>query len=53
MLDVELVESTGHARLDRAALTAVRTWSFHPATRDGVRVADSLLHRMTFRIEEG
>jgi protein TonB len=53
VLDVELIESSGHERLDRAALTAVRTWSFHPATRDGVRVADSLLHRVTFRIEEG
>ena len=53
VLDVELVESSGHERLDQAALTAVRTWSFHPATRDGVPVADSLLHRVTFRIEEG
>ena len=33
---VEVVESSGYATLDAAAVRAVRTWRGRPATRDGV-----------------
>lgn len=52
VLDVELVESSGHELLDQTALSAARAWRFHPATQDGVPMAASLLHRVTFRLEE-
>ncbi len=33
---VDVVETSGHATLDAAAVRAVRTWRGRPATRDGV-----------------
>ncbi len=48
---VELVESSGHERLDLAALETVRGWSLRPATESGIAIAGSLLHRIVFRIE--
>jgi periplasmic protein TonB len=38
-LDVKVVSSSGHDILDEAALRAVRTWRFVPATRGGTPVA--------------
>jgi len=35
---VSLQQSSGHFRLDRAALEAVRHWKFHPATLAGVAI---------------
>lgn len=49
--DVELVASSGFARLDEAALEAVRAWVFRPALVGGEPVADSLLHNVTFRLD--
>ena len=34
-----VARSSGHARLDRAALEAVRHWRYQPATRAGVAIA--------------
>lgn len=36
---VEVVESSGHPVLDRAAADAARSWKFQPATRDGEPIA--------------
>jgi protein TonB len=52
VIDVEVVESSGHALLDQAARVAVRAWDFRPATERGVPVRGSLLHRIVFRLEE-
>ena len=47
--EVELVEGSGFARLDRAAIDTVRTWLFETALPgDGER---TLTHRVTFRLE--
>ncbi len=48
----ELVKSSGHARLDEAALAGVKTWRFMPAKRDGVPFDSSTVHRITFRLEQ-
>ena len=34
--DIKIDKSSGYARLDRAALNAVKTWSFNPARHGGV-----------------
>jgi protein TonB len=52
VLDVEVLESSGHALLDQAAQAAVRAWDYRPATERGVPVRGSLLHRITFRLED-
>jgi protein TonB len=36
---VSVARSSGHPALDEAALTAIRSWKFSPATRGGVPVA--------------
>jgi protein TonB len=35
IIEARIVDSSGHARLDRAALDAVRRTRFRPALRDG------------------
>jgi protein TonB len=52
ILEIELIESSGHERLDQAALDTVRAWTFRPATESGVAVAGTLLHRVVFRIDD-
>jgi len=49
---VEVHRSSGHDVLDRAALEAVRTWEFRPATRDGVPVSGSLLVPVRFGLTD-
>jgi protein TonB len=39
-IKVELLSSSGHSRLDEAAIEAVAKWKFKPATRDGEPVQD-------------
>lgn len=34
--DIKIDKSSGYARLDRAALNAVKTWSFNPARHGGI-----------------
>jgi TonB family protein len=48
--DAEVVASSGHARLDRAALAAVREAAFAPATRGGEPVADTVRVPIHFRL---
>jgi periplasmic protein TonB len=53
VLTVEVVESSGHARLDEAVRETLATWSFEPRREDGRAVPGSLLHRVTFRLTSG
>ena len=46
----EVVDSSGHAELDAAALGAVRTARFAPATEDGVSVSGRLRLTFDFRL---
>jgi len=49
--DVELVRSSGHARLDASALETLATWRFEPATTDGIAHATVVEHDVEFRME--
>jgi protein TonB len=49
--EIEIAESSGHPRLDRAAQDAVARWRFEPA-RDGMRAIDSWVKvPVVFRLE--
>ncbi len=50
---VEVVESSGHERLDRAAAETLSDWQFEPRREDGRAVDARVLHRVTFRLREG
>ncbi|TWT23452.1 energy transducer TonB [Luteimonas marina] len=50
-VDVELAQSSRSRDLDRAALSAVRGWTFEPAIRDGKPVASSVQVPVDFRLE--
>jgi protein TonB len=50
---VEVVESSGHERLDRAAAETLAAWQFEPRREDGRAVDARVLHRVTFRLREG
>lgn len=47
----EVVTGSGHARLDEAALAAVRTWRCNPARRDGRLVRALALQPFNFMLE--
>ena len=47
----EIVSSSGHAELDSAALGAVRTTKFAPATEDGASVTGRLRLTFNFKLE--
>ena len=47
--DVEVKSSSGFPRLDRAAIEAVKTWRFNPATVDGKPVDKSYDVPVTFK----
>ena len=49
--DAEIVESSGHAELDEAALGAARTARFAPATVDGVSVSGRIRLTFDFRLK--
>jgi protein TonB len=51
VVSASVVTSSGHPRLDRAALEAVRRWSFHPAFEAGVAVPSELVHAVVFRLD--
>ncbi len=51
--EVELLQSSGHDILDRAARTAAVAWHFQPAHQDGVAVASRLRLPVEFRIVDG
>jgi protein TonB len=44
-------ESSGYSRLDEAALTAVKTWRCHPATRNGQPVRAIALQPFNFILQ--
>ncbi|MDQ3288294.1 MAG: energy transducer TonB [Pseudomonadota bacterium] len=46
--DVILVETSGQPALDAAALEAVKTWRFEPATRAGVAATSKINVPVTF-----
>jgi protein TonB len=48
--DLEVAQSSGHARLDSAALTAARTWRFNPTTGSGD--VEVVRYRLQFRLVE-
>ncbi|HRQ48425.1 MAG TPA: energy transducer TonB [Rhodocyclaceae bacterium] len=49
---VEIVQASGHPRLDRAALEAVQRWRFEPA-REGNTAVDSWIRvPIVFRLEQ-
>lgn len=48
---VEVVESSGAPRLDRAAREALARWRFRPALEGGRAVPAELLHRVVFRLD--
>jgi protein TonB len=50
---VEVLESSGYERLDRATQEALRTWRFEPRREDGRAVPCTLEHRVQFRFSEG
>lgn len=50
-VDVEIAQSSRSRDLDRAALRAVRGWTFEPAIRDGQPVASSVQVPVDFRLE--
>ncbi|MGN2244984.1 energy transducer TonB [Frateuria sp. GZRR33] len=49
--DARIHESSGHARLDEAALRSVSHWAFRPATRQGEPVAQRVLVPVAFRLD--
>jgi protein TonB len=49
---VVVERSSGHARLDRSALEAVRAWRFVPAREDGEAVETWMLVPIAFRLQE-
>lgn len=48
--EVEVLRSSGHSALDRAAAEALRRWIFEPAREDGKPVAARVLHQVVFRL---
>ena len=48
---VDVLESSGHAVLDRAARDAVAVWHFRPAVKDGVPIPFDMPLRVTFQLE--
>lgn len=48
---VDVIRSSGSARLDRAAQDALAKWRFLPARKDGRAVACRVPHAVTFRLE--
>jgi protein TonB len=47
---VEVLESSGYARLDHAARERLSTWRFRPATLGGEPVASTYRHRVRFKL---
>lgn len=50
--EVRVTRSSGHARLDRAALEAVRNWRFVPARRGGAAVAGQIEVPIVFQLTD-
>jgi periplasmic protein TonB len=48
---VDVLESSGHVSLDRAAHDAVAAWHFRPAVKDGQPIPFDMPIRVTFQLE--
>jgi protein TonB len=48
---VDVLESSGHVSLDRAARDAVKGWHFLPAVKDGQPIPFNMPLRVTFQLE--
>jgi protein TonB len=48
---VDVLESSGHTSLDRAARDAVAAWRFRPAVKDGQPIPFDMPMRVTFQLE--
>jgi protein TonB len=48
--NVRVLESSGHAVLDRSALKAVQKWRFRPGTRGGKPVTMNVKVPVVFRL---
>jgi protein TonB len=51
-LEIILGASSGHSRLDQAALAAVAHWRFRPVTRDGVPIEAWTKLPIAFRLQD-
>lgn len=49
--EVKLKRSSGHQRLDQAALDAVRLWRYQPARRGSEAVATWFIQPVTFSLD--
>jgi len=49
---ISILQSSGYAILDRAAVRTFRDWRFRPATRAGIPVASSLDVPISFRLRD-
>lgn len=52
VIDVKIHRSSGHKRLDEAALAAVRQWHYTPARRSGFATPSEILVPIRFVIKE-
>lgn len=48
--EVKIVESSGYELLDRAAIEAVKRWTFIPAQRDGKAVRSVVRQKVVFKL---
>jgi protein TonB len=51
VLSVVAVKSSGHPRLDRAAIETLMRWRFTPLSSSDGRATSSVLHTVTFRLQ--
>jgi protein TonB len=51
VIKVSIKQSSGHAELDKAVVTAVQKWKFKPGVRDGKPVQSTCLIPYTFEVK--
>ncbi len=51
VLAVKIVRSSGHARLDLAAIETLQRWRFTPLAESDERATSTVLHCVTFRLQ--
>ncbi len=48
----KVMHSTGHDRLDKAAVETIKGWKFHPATKDGQAIVTCVQIPITFQLAQ-